>query len=350
MSLSYEPAQGCGAAGKGTLKTLRRIMASTAYEISTDKKAVWLRGPDRRYQELDPDLADIAAHLGVSDFSEIGTFHRKMAGYSLCLEDCWTGWFLAEFLDHCPECEPTILVHLDDHADMMPTLLLKDEEGQLRNPATATVFDPSRKSDWETAISTGAVNIGNWLTALVHHPRFSRNGSGLHIRHLRPSPSPKTNGIVHRLEAATLSYKVLPGHDFATVSKHPAYESELTGNSTYLETSDPFLCLDALPKGRLLVHIDLDYFINDFNGNPGNEVIKPDSNEVRFVTTRIDEFQEAMARIGRKVAVCIIATSPGFCSSRHWNWIISELCRRLSFLLLPSEIDMIRSSGKPDDA
>src|ERR1700722_17938611 len=87
-------------------------------------------------------------------------------------------------LDDRPDGSPTgpltpfFNTLLDDHTDMMSTLLQYDGEA-LVDPASGAPFDPGARRSWESAIGTGAVNIANYITPL------SYSGRRVHFRHLR---------------------------------------------------------------------------------------------------------------------------------------------------------------------
>jgi hypothetical protein len=93
--------------------------------------------------------------------------------------------------------------------------------------------------------------------------------------------------------------------------------------------SNPDQVLDGTPRGWTMVHIDLDYFINDFNGASRGENYMPDPALRTEAEKKMDRFFESLARLNPAVDRWMIATSPGFCSAIHWEWLLSSIESRI---------------------
>lgn len=296
---------------------LRLIVKSVAFELSEDATAFRLLAPDTRYHDLDPDLTGVRARLGAGPpGQDVASFHMTADHFDLCFEDSWTGCFIARELAAMDRREDLILLHIDDHSDMMPTLLARSASGLL-DPATGSRFDPSDASTWTGAIASGVVSIGNFITALLHA------GHCVHIRHLRNRPGP--DGTPLGLIADFVRYPLIPEHDFASVR----LRSLPLPRRSFRAGDSPGRIMRDLPGGRLVVHIDLDYFINDFNGNAGSQPLCLSLAERSAICARIDRIFDALRDCARPVSRWIIATSPGFCAARHWHWLLDELDRRI---------------------
>ena len=89
---------------------------------------------------------------------------------------------------------------------------------------------------------------------------------------------------------------------------------------------------DDLPEGRVIVHVDLDYLINDFNGNPVTGYSLPNPDLTAVACSKLDSFFDAMSAIAPRVDRWIVATSPGFCSAFHWPWLLAQLEERIEAL------------------
>lgn len=305
------------AGGRGaTREALSAVMGSTAFDLAPDAGSLLMLGQDRRHHALDPWLGDGLARLGIGP-DAIPTFRRRGARFDLCLEDSWSGWFLAPTLASLARDESLVLLHLDDHTDLMPTLLVREASGATIDPATGRAFDPRVPQDWELAIGSGAVTIGSWLTALV------AAGKGtlptIHVRHLRPAGA-SIFPASQMLRSGTVRHPLLPGHAFvaATGGGPP--------RGTFRTGADPAESLADLPAGPLVVHVDLDHFVNDFNGNPGTAPTEPDR---AAVLGRMDRFFAALRSTRRPVRQWIAAASPGFCCASHWPWLVAALAARI---------------------
>jgi hypothetical protein len=290
---------------------LRRIFRSTTFRLVPPDR-VRLDGADISHHRHDPEIPAV-----LQDSKNLKWFRRSTAAYDLCCEDSWSGVFIAEQLEKAATDEACVVIHVDDHQDMGPTLLVQDGD-RLVNPATGAAFDPGCPRDWAAAIAAGAIGIGNFLTPLVFQSR------PLHVRHLADGwPAEPPAGL--RREA--LQYPLTGALRFAGLGKAPTGASS---KDTYARSADPRRLLADLPAGLLLVHIDLDYFVNDFNGNPGGQAIDVDRGHRCRVIARMERLFEAIAASGRPVARWIVATSPGFCAYRHWSWLLQELGARIA--------------------
>ncbi len=294
---------------------LRSIVRSVKFELPEAGSSVRLLGPDMSYHAVDPYLAKVLPsfkeNMGLDD---ILFFKSQGTLYDLCFEDSWSGYFIAEQLCKLGSEKDLVLIHLDDHMDMMPTLLVRSEEG-LTDPATGRLFDPAASKDWDTAISSGCVSIGNFITPLYY------SGHNIHVRHLN-----NTNDSSYQLrdvKRQSVCYELIPNKQFAAICKTDSECRDKVGS--YLEGSSPEQVLKSIPQGCVIIHIDLDYFINDFNGNPRTGNYVPDPDMVITARHKINQFFDTLCRLAPLVDRWIIATSPGFCSAYHWHWLLAEI-------------------------
>lgn len=294
---------------------LRSIVRSVRFELLPGDGAFRLLGADLSYHRVDPHLAgalrDLDEHLTAA---ELGFYRASRQFFDLCCEDSWTGYFIARELRRSERPDPDlVIVHLDDHMDMMSTLLECSGE-VLRDPSTGKIFDPSSSEDWASAIESGAVNIGNFLTPLYFmKPK-------VHVRHLRNAA-----GAEHRtfdVVRARCSYPQVPNKKFAAISRTSGGSGESAG--TYLSGSSAEEVLGSMPDGRVFVHIDLDYFVNDFNGASKGDDYLPAATLMAEAQRKMTDFFSSLSRIPG-VDRWIVATSPGFCSGYHWKSLLAQL-------------------------
>ncbi len=157
---------------------IQSIVKSVKFECSYATSELRLAGPDVSYHAADPWLA---AALRKFDprltLENIPAFQSSRELYDVCLEDSWSGYFMAQQLKPLKKTRDIVFIHLDDHMDMMPTLLQR-QRTSLVNPTTGLAFNPARASDWKTAIASGVVSIGNFITPMFYA------GFPLHIRQI----------------------------------------------------------------------------------------------------------------------------------------------------------------------
>jgi hypothetical protein len=301
-----------------TENAVKRIVGSVKFELMQQENALRLLGPEMTYHQVDPYLSETLTNFRQSMTSvDILAYRLSTERFDLYFEDSWTGAFIAKRFQEQRQHDELVLIHLDDHTDMMPTLLYRSEEG-LIDPTSGVRFDPTSCRDWEAAIYSGAVNIGNYLTP------FYFSASNVHIRHLNNSIE---CGDLCHVARTSCRYELILDKQFAAICKTNSYTPESVG--TYLVGSNPDKVLAGAPRAWTLVHIDLDYFINDFNGAFRGEGYVPDPMLRTDALRKMNRFFCSLGRLNPIVDRWLIATSPGFCSAVHWKWLLSEIETRI---------------------
>jgi hypothetical protein len=302
-----------------TEKAIREVVCSVAFELIEADNAFRLLGPEMSYHHVDPYLRQALNTFGKSMTSDdILEFTSSQAEFDLCFEDSWTGYFVAKRFSKRALPRELVLIHLDDHTDMMSTLLLASMQ-QLTDPTSGKAFDPISSDDWKAAIYSGVVNIGNYITPLFY------SGCTLHVRHMQNTV---TQGQPCWVSRELRKYDLIPDKQFAAIHCSACDAAGAVG--TYLGGSDPTIVLKDIPRAWTIVHVDLDYFINDFNGASRGEGYVPQPSLQTVAREKMDRFFSALTRLNPIVDRWLIATSPGFCSGYHWEFLLSELAGRIS--------------------
>lgn len=321
--LEIDPATYAALGHERTEARLQAFAKSTRVRVSCDSLRLCYAGSDLSHHAADPDLGayEFSKPVKECDLSDAdyANFHCQLEKYDICLEDSWSGYFIARRLAERRTSEPLLLIHLDDHTDMMPTLL-SFERGGLHDPHTVRCFEPANPADWSSAIGCGAISIGSWLTALYYLDQ------AVHVRHLTHGHNRLDDGA-HVVVPRTISISGLPHARFVAVDRQSASAGSSLG--TYRSGSDPAALFDGLPEGRMLVHVDLDYFVNDYNGNIGAQPELPIGRLRKRASARLDAFLEAMQRHGICPERWVVSTSPGFCSVRHWPVLLAALAKAI---------------------
>jgi hypothetical protein len=290
------------------------LIRSNHFSIDMPNNNVLIEGPDTSYHKIDPFLQDGLCALDVpTNYKEIGQFYRIGNHLDLCFEDSWCGLFIANHIRTLETDIPLTIIHLDDHTDMMSTLLLYDEG--LFDPISQQAFAPDNPRHWPMAIESGAVGIGSFLT-----PFFSLRRS-VHIRHLKADTGSLKTFKVGNTVCHQHLLKELPFFDISLQEVPEASDAM----NTYQITGNAERLFDNIAEGSVIVHIDLDYFINDFNGNAFQGSYLPSKNSLETAERRMKTFFTTLRKSGVKVDRWMIATSPGFCSGIHWHVLLEKL-------------------------
>ena len=128
--------------------------------------------------------------------------------------------------------------------------------------------------------------------------------------------------------ASTQRHPLLPDVEFSSVDKVTGLHASRLG--TYTASTSSADLVRRGQNGPMIVHVDLDYFINDFNGNIGQRPAGSVKESQARALSLLDELFSALRASGVTVERWIIATSPGFCAARHWTMLISELRQRIA--------------------
>ena len=297
------------------------LIRSNVYSIDVDKLCVFIDGPDTSYHSLDPYLETGLEYFGLNlKFDNVGQFWSVKDAFDVCMEDSWCGRFLATHLQLLPANGPVNNIHLDDHTDMMSTLMAPGRP--LINPLTDHEFQPTEPADWDDAIISGAIGIGSFLTSFYNLER------PVHIMHLREGlPSLEK----YRVQPAVRTHRLLEEASFFDIQL--SQETDLTGfTHTYSSSSKISDLLHDANSQRYVVHIDLDYFINDFNGNPVASGYQPSASLREAADQKMNAFFDGLQEFDVTIDRWMIATSPGFCSGYHWQYLMENLSERINRL------------------
>jgi hypothetical protein len=278
-----------------------------------------LDGMSLTHYQADPELHHTFLQLpDCIDISAPDRFRHSTANLDLCLEDSWSGFFVARHLASGAQGESLVLIHLDDHTDMMSTLLRIMENDEVAD-ARDCEFDPSSPEHWVKAIGNGAIGIGSFVTALYYREEL------LHVRHLRE----RTNDqyALSDVYRSRINHRMIPSISFADIRLASA-EDNIAKLGTYSRHVDPLILLNDLPAGRVIMHVDLDYFVNDYNGNIGSIPEHPVAIAREHAVRKMDALFHALNTHKVPVERWIVGVSPGFCGVSHWQWLLATLEER----------------------
>jgi hypothetical protein len=297
---------------------IRRVVRNVRFDFLEQECAIRLLGPDMYYHALDPHLSAALKQFDPQIAADdILSYRLQCDLFDLCFEDSWSGCLIADHLRRSPPNDNLVIIHLDDHTDMMSTLIEYSHEGVLVDPTTGNPFDPKIPADWEIGIYSGSVSIGCFITP------FYFADWRTHVRHLKNAAAVRSCAVIKE----PCSYNLIPGKRFAAIRLSDADEGANAGS--YAVSSRCEEILDDLPSGKVIVHADLDYFINDFNGNRREGAYVPSPALVEEACRKLDHFFEALRARRVNVDRWIIATSPGFCSACHWARLLDAFAERI---------------------
>lgn len=304
--------------------------------------ALNLAWPDRDDFYIDPDLARglewWSENYNPVDVTGIPFAVHRRPGMQLSLNDSWTiySWsrWLNDPLMSGRKPNSVTLLHLDDHDDLM-TPRVQMNGNAFTDLITGLGIDLSEPESVESAVRSGAVGIGSFISPLLH--LFQR----VHIRHLcsteyaKIRQGPHVVRPVQVLDELLAPGSVRPGMAMWPIGDSPSLAARQDGHP-YNVTDNLASWLKDLPEGPVLVHMDMDYFNNRFNGDsdwvdcgPKYDPSLPD------VLRRIDQIFDSLASEGvaERVADFAVALSPGFFPADLWSSSIARIEERVDELI-----------------
>lgn len=285
----------------------RATASSGAWEL----ELYWPCEPERH---VDPALDTHLRPWGVS-LGEMAQAVRQSGRVTTALYDTWTlvswsHWFATE--EGSPDA-PLIILHVDDHRDLMPPRLFETDSGW-RDPFTNQAFDIRDPATVLTALQSGSVGMGSFLTPVLHHYRQAE------VRHLCQPPKVTETQRFEIIPDTTVDDLIEPGALRPAITLKP--ESSASGPHSYLLTPDIDEWLADLGDGPILLHIDMDYFNNRFDGDGDwrdrPEVLDPDRAEVMARIRAVAGALSERALLPR-IVDGVVAYSPGFFPSEFWE-------------------------------
>lgn len=229
----------------------------------------------------------------------------------LCLSEAWIPYAWSQFLTKKRTPDRLTVIHIDDHSDLMsPFIAQKDNR----------YFDMFTKENVcfrtpqmiKKAIKSGAIYIGAMLTPIVLSIPTTR------VLHLKQNVSTSFSVMKYSPYADNL---LINGGQRMAISFREAHNTQEP--SLYFRTSDPTLLPQyILPDSAVLLHIDMDYFNNRYNGSTSwrTECLGLDLPFFKQ-TALMDSICRVIGDINMKVPISCtyIGISPSFYPSEFWK-------------------------------
>lgn len=246
------------------------------------------------------------------------------------LFDTWTLHSWSQWAQGHKETASPIILHVDDHRDLAcPRLFI--QEDALYDAMTGNECDIYRPESVHASIISGAVGMGSFMTPFLY--RFPDS----EIRHLCQYPKASTTADFCFAIASEPDTLLNPGMARPSVKLSPLADDVARPGPGRLRVTpslgDWLQGLENNDSRSILLHIDMDYFNNRYDGDSDWEQrsprLDPDSSQV---LERIGEFCDALmqAGIGSRIDDVTIAYSPGFFPAELWKSASEKLCTGLA--------------------
>jgi hypothetical protein len=246
--------------------------------------------------------------------AEMATAKRRTGRVLTALYDTWTLWSWCQWVarENPAADERITVLHLDDHRDLASPRLVNSGKG-LCDLITGLPFDVRDPVTVHAACESGAVGMGSFLTPfLLAFPNCD-------VRQLGQPPKIKETRDYLVEPAAVIDELLAPGTERPAVILEPTTG---VGAGHYRATNDLTAWLENIAPGPVLLHIDMDYFNNRYDGDCDWPDRYPRHDPpIGVVLDRIDAVTAAIRNAGilRRVEDAVVAFSPGFFPAEMWQ-------------------------------
>lgn len=283
----------------------------------------WPGDPDRH---VDPKLEAGLAWWGDGVSREdMATARRRSDKLLRCLYDSWTLASWAEWLERGGPAtlETVTILHVDDHRDLgSPRLVVGEARWRdLISGGSCRIDDPESII---AAVESGAIGMGSFMTP------FLALAPQAEVRHLCQPPKAQDTRDYEIRRVVIEDDLLEPGAPRLAIDLTPIETG--TGPGRYRMTPLVDDWLAHLDGRRLLLHVDMDFFCNRYDGDSDwrsrDLTLDPPMEEIE---RRIDEVAAALGRRGLidRLEDVVIAYSPGFFPAEFWGWADERLTRGL---------------------
>ncbi len=287
---------------------------------------VTLSWPSSRQYYIDPLLCQgLEWWKKGTTVEDIPLAIRKNNKYQLSLNDNWTLLAWSQWLSSkqykLGEVKEVVILHVDDHLDCLPPLLFKKPNHIYVDPISKREVSLLDSKSIEAAILSGAITIGSFMPLFFHY--FDK----VQFRHLMPT---------HRFNRSYRKGNILRSYYndnlLCTDCSRPALEFQAPDFSgiTYHPYLDIEEFLSDIPSGvPVLVHIDMDYFNNRFDGDSDwiSHLTIHDPDEIS-VYKKIQTVIFPITQV-KGIEDVTIALSPGFFPVEFWEKSINLINKLL---------------------
>ena len=254
--------------------------------------------------------------------SEMSGSYTRDGRVLRCLYDSWTLWSWSQWLSRTPDASNRriVVLHVDDHRDLgSPRLQIANSE--YRDLITDSDVSLDQPDTVSLAIKSGAIGMGSFMTP------FLRRLPNVEVRHLCQPPKSSASAT-WKIDHAVVEDELLrPGASRPVVTLAP---SEGSGPGSYLQTPDIDDWLSDTDEATLLLHVDMDYFNNRYDGDSDwAENEKRHDPDRDHVLGEIDRVASALKNRGMvsRLEDIVIAYSPGFFPAELWQEADERLAR-----------------------
>lgn len=288
-------------------------------EISEEKDAyaVSLSPSDFMYCEDMNNALNEMFNISVCDVSSFYILKDKV---SLCLSENWIPYLLSRMvIDRQMYKVNTAIIHVDDHSDLMSPYI-SYYNTSLYDMLTGKEVILGESNSISAAVKSGAITIGSMLTTALY------SFVNANVYHLKYNSSEGKKSICRCTTTDTFF-----GKEERRISVILSDFSK--GENYYYITPNPKSIVHQLSnEENCILHIDMDYFNNRFNGSTSWSTENYHNNpSICEQKHRMDELCQSVKDIDAIIPInyVLIGVSPSFYPCEYWNCGLEYLINNL---------------------
>lgn len=216
------------------------------------------------------------------------------------------------------------IVHVDDHTDMMPSILARQAGSVLLDPINNAFVEITNIESVKDAINCGSINKGNFLSVFIMSLRYA------YVYHVRYDKPEMNAEIIIDDESYAFA-----GSYFTRTNLKLRPTIEIGGNFQYKLASNLPFDLAFKEKAYVWLDVDMDAFCNRFNGDSDNKHKTRSVEEFQETERRIESFLAQLSNTSwlSRIKAVSLAISPGFFPSDYWDWAVSKVWHEMKRII-----------------
>ncbi|MFN3465005.1 MAG: hypothetical protein ACK4X1_13100 [Terricaulis sp.] len=265
-------------------------------------------------RHVDPRLDEGLAWWGDGVKRESMALARRRDGKVLrSLYDSWTLHSWSEWLARQPQPPSHLtILHVDDHEDILSPRLF-EANSEWVDPISGKTVSMRDPSSIRSAIESGAVGMGSFMTPFLHALPCCD------VRQLRQPPKTRATEDFDVVLTSTPDTLIAPGNPRPSIKLQKRERGVGAGRMRITADMDDWLT--DIQDGPVLVHIDMDYFNNRYDGDSDWERnVEPLDATPEEIARVIDKMADALRsrQLIERLEDVVIAFSPGFFPAELW--------------------------------
>jgi len=268
---------------------------------------------------IDPNLMKGLDWWGLSNIKKIPSAYKLRNKGIVALNDSWTLYEWLRWFERTDKknFDKLTIIHLDEHDDMMSPHLLQKNEG-LFDFFTNDIIDFTSRKVFNS-IESSSIEIGSFVTLFL----YFLSDRNIEIRHLGQKLHEARDSKNYSIEVTcNKKHKLAPDYKRPVCNFIDKKNGSSNSNLTYkfFTSIEDAFDIDIDIEQPILLHIDMDYFCNRYEGcSDWKQKKNRHDPSIDEILNRITVINKQISRLSPSIESTSIAFSPGFFPAEFWE-------------------------------